>query len=523
MNDRFEGDELGISKEEPRSGSDGVRIIAPEEARSAVEAGLAEGHAVEIGEASTEAGTSESSASLGLLFPPSNESAHPTSSVRSITPPPRLVPLNEAAVPSETASEGVRIVGATTAGEATGEVAAVIATPVTTQSTSEEVALSLEGTEAGGLPQGLPQDLPQDLPHWSEPPTGEHAVIGAVDSTDAPRFRTGADDWDQVDDAIVVDDDFIDNEPGGFIATVPSDDDAAFAAEVEARRRVRSVNSQGGGARPAVVASAPADLTTRLITGAAIAVPALICFKLGRTTTALLVAVIVGLAALEFFDAIRKVGFRPATLIGVIASVAIIPIAFTRGEFAYPLVLSLVVSFSLLWFLFRAGPGRPLVGVCVTIGGFSYVGGLAGFAGLMLGYSNGIGLVIGLAICVIAYDSFGYLVGKKFGRTPLSPHVSPGKTLEGLVGGMAASIVVAVLVVSHIHPWGGIGHSLLLGLVVAVVAPIGDLCESMIKRDLRIKDFGSILPGHGGVLDRFDALLFVLPAGYFLARALKLG
>ncbi len=513
MNDRFEGDELGISKEEPSSGSDGVRIIAPEEARSVVEAGLAEGHAVEIDEAP------ESSSSLGLLFPPAGESSHPTASVRSITPPPRLVPLNEAAVSVPLASEGVRIVGATTAGEATGEVPAVIATPVTTQATSDEVALPSEGTESGELPQ----DLPQDLPHWSEPPTGEHAVIGAVDSTDAPRFRSGADDWDQIDDAIVVDEDSGDDEPGGFIATVASDDDAAFAAEVEARRRVRSVNSQGGGARPAVVASAPADLTTRLITGAAIAVPALICFKLGRTTTALLVAVIVGLAALEFFDAMRKVGFRPATLIGVIASVAIIPIAFTRGEFAYPLVLSLVVSFSLLWFLFRAGPGRPLVGICVTIGGFAYIGGLAGFAGLMLGYSNGIGLVIGLAICVIAYDSFGYLVGKKFGRTPLSPQVSAGKTLEGLVGGMVASIVVSVLVVSHIHPWGGIGHSFLLGLTVAVVAPLGDLCESMIKRDLRIKDFGSILPGHGGVLDRFDALLFVLPAGYFLARALKLG
>ena len=515
MNDRFEGDELGISKEEPFSGSDGVRIIAPEEARSVVEAGLAEGHAVEVDEEPDSATESESSGSLGLLFPPAGESSHPTASVRSITPPPRLVPIEAAPESTPLASEGVRIVGATTAGEATGEVPAVIATPVTTQATSDEVALPSEGTEAG--------DLPQDLPHWSEPPTGEHAVIGAVDSTDAPRFRSGADDWDQIDDAIVVDEDSGDDEPGGFIATVASDDDAAFAAEVEARRRVRSVNSQGGGARPAIVASAPADLTTRLITGAAIAVPALICFKLGRTTTALLVAVIVGLAALEFFDAMRKVGFRPATLIGVIASVAIIPIAFTRGEFAYPLVLSLVVSFSLLWFLFRAGPGRPLVGICVTIGGFAYIGGLAGFAGLMLGYSNGIGLVVGLAICVIAYDSFGYLVGKKFGRTPLSPQVSPGKTLEGLVGGMVASIVVSVLVVSHIHPWGGIGHSFLLGLTVAVVAPLGDLCESMIKRDLRIKDFGSILPGHGGVLDRFDALLFVLPAGYFLARALKLG
>ena len=506
MNDRFEGDEFGISKDEPRSGSDGVRIIAPDEARSAVESGAAEGHAVEVDGPSS----SESSTSLGVLFPPAHESAHPTSPVRSITPPPRLVPVDDARDSGPATTEGVRIVGATTAGEATGEVPSVLAPSPTLQASSDGVSMPAEGTEAG------------DLPHWSEPPTGEHAAVGAADSTDVPRFRSGADDWDQIADAIVVDD-TSDDEPGGFIATVPSDDDAAFAAEVEARRRIRSVNSQGGGTRLPVVASAPTDLTTRLITGAAIAVPALILFKLGRTTTVLLVAVIVGLAALEFFDAMRKVGFRPATLIGVIASVAIIPVAFSRGEFAYPLMLSLVVSFSLLWFLFRAGPGRPLVGVCVTIGGFAYIGGLAGFAGLMLGYSNGVGLIIGLVICVITYDTFGYLVGKKFGRTPLSPQISPGKTLEGLLGGMAASIVVAVLVVSNIHPWGGIGNSFLLGLIVAVVAPIGDLCESMIKRDLRIKDFGSILPGHGGVLDRFDALLFVMPAGYFLARALQLG
>ncbi len=88
---------------------------------------------------------------------------------------------------------------------------------------------------------------------------------------------------------------------------------------------------------------------------------------------------------------------------------------------------------------------------------------------------------------------------------------------------MAGAIIVSVLVVKQITPWGSLGHAFLLGVTVAVMAPLGDLAESMLKRDLGIKDFGAILPGHGGVLDRFDAILFCLPAVYFLARALGIG
>lgn len=497
MDDRFDGDELFGEQEaadEPRRSTEGVRILGADEARAAIDEGRAEGRIADDAPGSPEEPERpDPDPRPTLSFPRSSEPAHPA---RPAGEPPRLVPLDGGLAGG---SEGVRIVGAVPAGDDTGEVSVV------------EVPTSTEGAEAG------------DLPHWSEPPTGEQPAV-TVGDADAPRFRSGADDWDDIDEAIVVEDDAPVGEPTGVVPTVdPEDDDAAFIAEVEARRRVRAVSSQGASPRPASASPTPADLTTRLITGVAIAVLALICFHVGRAATTVLVAVIVGFAALEFFQTVRRVGFRPSIPIGVLASVVIVPIAYARGEFAYPFVLALTVVFSLLWFMFRAGPGRPVVNVAMTIGGFAYVGGLAGFAGLLLGYSNGIGLLLGLVLCVIAYDAAGYLVGSRFGRTPLAPAISPGKTLEGLVGGIVASIVVAVLFASHIHPWGGIGHSFLLGLVVGVVAPIGDLCESMVKRDLRIKDFGSLLPGHGGVLDRFDAMLFVLPAVYYLARALKLG
>jgi phosphatidate cytidylyltransferase len=103
-------------------------------------------------------------------------------------------------------------------------------------------------------------------------------------------------------------------------------------------------------------------------------------------------------------------------------------------------------------------------------------------------------------------------------------HVSPSKTVEGLLGGALGAVIASVVFNELLgsNPWEGLGPALELGLVVALMAPLGDLAESLLKRDLGIKDMGTILPGHGGVLDRFDALLFTLPGVYFLALALDI-
>ena len=122
----------------------------------------------------------------------------------------------------------------------------------------------------------------------------------------------------------------------------------------------------------------------------------------------------------------------------------------------------------------------------------------------------------------VACDVASLLVGSAWGRHPMAPLVSPNKTWEGFLGGALAAIVVAVVVVHFIHPWT-IGKALVLGVVVAVVAPLGDLSQSMIKRQLGVKDMGRLMPGHGGLLDRVDGLLFVLPATYFVVKAMHLG
>jgi phosphatidate cytidylyltransferase len=113
-------------------------------------------------------------------------------------------------------------------------------------------------------------------------------------------------------------------------------------------------------------------------------------------------------------------------------------------------------------------------------------------------------------------------IGSWLGRRPLAPQVSPNKTWEGLIGGAVVAVALSAAVTGQVHPWT-VPKAALLGLVVAVVAPVGDLCESLVKRDLGLKDMGSILPGHGGVLDRVDGLLFVLPTTFYLVRVLNLG
>ncbi len=179
--------------------------------------------------------------------------------------------------------------------------------------------------------------------------------------------------------------------------------------------------------------------------------------------------------------------------------------------------------FTILWFLLGVARARPVANLGLTWLGFSYVGFLAGYAGLLLAHPDGVRLMVGVVICVVANDILAFAVGRRFGRTPLAPHISPGKTWAGAIAGFVASVVVAAVIVHQIRPWDdSVANSLWLGIVLGVAAPVGDLAESMLKRDLGLKDFGGLLPGHGGFFDRFDALLFAMPFAYYLVRVLNI-
>ncbi len=160
--------------------------------------------------------------------------------------------------------------------------------------------------------------------------------------------------------------------------------------------------------------------------------------------------------------------------------------------------------------------------MAVTVFGFAWVGVLGSFSALLLRAHLGSHLFLGALVPTVVADMGAWFVGSRLGRHPMAPTISPSKTWEGFIGGGIAALVAGAVIGSRVSPWGGIRHGLELGLVVALVAPLGDLVQSMVKRDLRLKDSGALLPGHGGLLDRFDSLLFVLPATYFLVLVLHI-
>ncbi len=228
-------------------------------------------------------------------------------------------------------------------------------------------------------------------------------------------------------------------------------------------------------------------------------------------------------AAAEAFDVFRRAGHKPATLLGLVATGSLMIGAYVRGERAIPLVLALAVVFGMLWYLFGVVRGRPSVNLGITFLGLLWVGFLGSFASLMLRYPDreGVAFLLGTVLAVVANDVGALFIGRKWGNTPLAGEISPNKTWEGFGGAAVFTLLICAAIVSRIHPWG-FGSAIVLGLVVSIVGPLGDLCESMVKRDLGLKDMGSVLPGHGGVLDRFDALLFALPAAYYLVELLNL-
>lgn len=277
------------------------------------------------------------------------------------------------------------------------------------------------------------------------------------------------------------------------------------------------------------------NLQAAVLTGVGLLVVAFIALQIGPLLALALVVVAVALSAGELFNALRVGGYQPATLLGLAASIALPIAVFFRGTQAVALVLALSVIFALLWFLAGVGQDIPVMNMGVTLLGITYVGVLGSFGTALLevadrfdltgnGADDGTGLLFAAIIITVGYDVGAFFAGRAFGRTPLAA-VSPNKTVEGLIGGAIASLVAVFVLFGIIrfgepfNTFGSATDALILGVIGAIVAPLGDLGESLIKRDLGIKDMGTALPGHGGFLDRFDALLFVLPAVYFFAES----
>jgi len=366
------------------------------------------------------------------------------------------------------------------------------------------------------------------LPHWTAPATGMVPKVIAGDdgaegwsTVSGPRWHGEGPQWAGDDlEAVFADEEGVGGPRRVTIEDDPELPDIPGAAGSPQRPEVAAARAAQ---RPVVEVDGGRNLGQAVGVGVAFAVVAAMAFWLGKPTTIALVVVVAVLASIELFGAMRQAGLHPATSLGIVASAALPLAAYHRGDAGFTLVIALSVVACALWYLSGADSQRPAVNVGLTMLGITWIGGLAAFAAFILQSAGGIELVLAVVIITVASDTGAYIGGKAIGSTPFHQY-SPNKTWEGTIVGIIASVAAGFLVaLAELSVFSGsLTDGVLLGLVIGVIAPIGDLTESMVKRDLGVKDMGNLLPGHGGFLDRVDGLLFALPSAYYLGNVLGL-
>ncbi len=383
------------------------------------------------------------------------------------------------------------------------------------------------------------------LPHWTESPTGQVPTVikseSAVDPDDpwaaipAPAWREAEADWvahDEQFDASVLSSESVveDIRPWDFVAEVEpevelEDADVIRPESTRPPRTRRQANANPLAGR-AARATAQRNISLATVTGLAVLFVAILIFLQGSIPVAVLVALVVTGAVAEAYAAFRAVGAHPATLLGIVATATLVVASYNEGTAATGLV-SVVFAFAcFLWYLSAEKTIDVLDGIGATFFVYVWIGITGSYAALLIApttFANkhGLAFLFGAIFCTVANDTGALFVGRSFGKRPLARAISPGKTIEGAVGGGLITILVSLVVLPMIHPWS-LKLAVVEAIVVSVIAPLGDLCESMVKRTLGIKDMGSLMPGHGGIVDRIDGLLFVLPTTYYLLHVLHI-
>ncbi len=268
------------------------------------------------------------------------------------------------------------------------------------------------------------------------------------------------------------------------------------------------------------------SVTKRLLASAVYIPCLIITAKRGGYYYLALIDIIILVGLWEFYKMMEAKGLRPYKAIGIISGLALSWYVFFQQGIYANFFLSIIFFLIMTLELVRKEKGLAVYHISVTIFGVFYVAWLGSHLILLrelphlkgLDYSLGFSFVIVVFALTWCYDAGAFFIGIKFGRHKIFPSISPGKTLEGVIGGVAFSIIGSLIARWVVAPYLTIVQTVGLALISSVVGQLGDLVESMIKRDVRIKDASATIPGHGGALDRFDSLLFTAPLIYYFFK-----
>jgi phosphatidate cytidylyltransferase len=278
--------------------------------------------------------------------------------------------------------------------------------------------------------------------------------------------------------------------------------------------RARTPAGQARARRRGEPREAPSDLRARLLAAVpAIAVALFLVIEGGLIFT--LGLFVLGCVCMHELYAMYARA-QPVRLAGFLGLAGLLAAALYGSQ--YQVLLVAVAVLPVLFGLTLMQPRPSVGGMSLTLLGIYWIGLALAHAVLLRRLPHGLGIVIDVLVGTFLGDTGAYLGGRLFGRRPLAPGISPGKTVEGLVIGVACS-VLGVWLAGRYQDWLPTSHALVLGLGVALVAPIGDLFESFIKRQASTKDSGGLFGAHGGALDRLDAVLFSAVVSYYIWAA----
>ncbi len=267
------------------------------------------------------------------------------------------------------------------------------------------------------------------------------------------------------------------------------------------------------------------QLTARLLT-AAVGIPVtIICALVGGIPFLLAMNFVIGFGLFEFYRMVESKGIRPYKTVGVVAGLIVSWYVYFQGGVFSGLFITLVLVWVMVLELFRRDGELAVFHISSTILGVFYVAWLGSHVILLrkLGEVHPEGDLGGLFV-ILAFalawgtDTGGYLFGSAIGKRKLMPRVSPEKTVEGALCAAATCFVIAIVSKYTYAEFLSLRDALILGVVSPAMAILGDLVESLMKRDVAVKETSRALPGHGGMLDRFDSVLFVAPLVYYYLR-----